>query len=186
MGAEGKFDLKLAPSYEASLGSASSPPSASSRSMFTSPKSGMNELFLAGFFAILASFWHFLATFVFHLQDKKMFYHFGWFLKLSASFWQLLVVFYLFYCFHNILVLLDHLWQFTKIFAILMAHPFQILWPPQKLQTLQKPQRFQPPEKPHLPPVFQKLLQMVSLNHGITYYLNPQFFCGPNSNPSPN
>ena len=39
MGAEGKFDLKLAPSYEASLSSASSPPSASSRSMFTSPKS---------------------------------------------------------------------------------------------------------------------------------------------------
>lgn len=36
MGAEGKFDLKLAPSYEASL---SSPPCASSRSMFTSPKS---------------------------------------------------------------------------------------------------------------------------------------------------
>ena len=39
MGAEGKFDLKLAPSYEASLSSASTPPSASSRSMFTSPKS---------------------------------------------------------------------------------------------------------------------------------------------------
>lgn len=39
MGAEGKFDLKLAPSYEASLTSASTPPSASSRSMFTSPKS---------------------------------------------------------------------------------------------------------------------------------------------------
>ncbi len=36
MGAEGKFDLKLAPSYESSL---RSPPSASSRSMFTSPKS---------------------------------------------------------------------------------------------------------------------------------------------------
>jgi E3 ubiquitin-protein ligase HECTD1 len=42
MGAEGKFDLKLAPNYEASLNnsaSISSPPSVSSRSMFTSPKS---------------------------------------------------------------------------------------------------------------------------------------------------
>lgn len=111
MGAEGKFDLKLAPSYEASLGSASSPPSASSRSMFTSPKSGMNELFLAGFFAILASFWHFLATFVFHLQDKKMFYHFGWFLKLSASFWQLLF-------FLSLLMFSQHFGTFRPSLAI--------------------------------------------------------------------
>ena len=47
MGAEGKFDLKLAPNYEASLNtsaSASSPPSASSRSMFTSPKSDVTKV----------------------------------------------------------------------------------------------------------------------------------------------
>ena len=46
MGAEGKFDLKLAPNYEASLNtsSASSPPSASSRSMFTSPKSDTTKV----------------------------------------------------------------------------------------------------------------------------------------------
>ena len=46
MGAEGKFDLKLAPNYEASLNTstASSPPSASSRSMFTSPKSDVTKV----------------------------------------------------------------------------------------------------------------------------------------------
>ena len=46
MGAEGKFDLKLAPNYEASLNTstASSPPSASSRSMFTSPRSDVTKV----------------------------------------------------------------------------------------------------------------------------------------------
>ena len=73
MGAEGKFDLKLAPSYEASLGSASSPPSASSRSMFTSPKSGMNDLFWAGFlpfWLVFGTFWQLL---FFTYKIKKCF-----------------------------------------------------------------------------------------------------------------
>ena len=131
-----------------------------------------NQVWMSYFWLGFLPFWLVFGTFwqllFFTCKIKRCFIilaGFWNFLHLFGNFWGF---FNLFYCFHNILVLLDHLWPFTKIFAILMAHPFQILWPPQKLQTLQKPQRFQPPEKPHLPPVFQKLLQMVSLNHGIT------------------